>query len=293
MNFRKPTSWIIDVGVCALLVTLYLFYRDGYLNVDGQISPATLSYFGGFIGGIVAPLSFIFIYLTYQEQQKRSYKQQFETTFFNLVNLLNDLTTRMEQDVNFIKSKRFHDPSGKKGGTVGDKTLKFKNVKGKTFLSKVLFHFQTEYHNSLLWKEDSDKDDAESIKLAIQAYETIFSEYPSQLGHYFRHIYNILKLVDRSDLNKSDKDFYSGLIQTQLGSDELGLTFYNSLSIYGKNKNQESKFHELLERYSVLENVSESSIIKAEHYTSYPLTVFKFLSADKRKSVLQKRKNEL
>jgi hypothetical protein len=60
-------------------------------------------------------------------------------------------------------------------------------------------------------------------------------EYGEELGQYYRTLYNILKLVDRSDF-VDDKRVYTNLVRAQLSRYELSLLFYNCISDFGANK---------------------------------------------------------
>lgn len=50
-------------------------------------------------------------------------------------------------------------------------------------------------------------------------YIDFFLPNVSNLGHYFRHLYHILKFIDDSQLSESKK--YADLLQSQLSNDEL------------------------------------------------------------------------
>ncbi|PKG24401.1 hypothetical protein CWS01_07265 [Niallia nealsonii] len=49
------------------------------------------------------------------------------------------------------------------------------------------------------------------------------------MGHYYRNLTRIIKLIDESIFNDKEKEVYLGILRDQLSSDGLMLLFYNSL----------------------------------------------------------------
>jgi hypothetical protein len=94
----------------------------------------------------------------------------------------------------------------------------------------------------------------EPQKIITNSYKEFFKFSQSDLGHYFRNLYHIIKFIDKSTSN--EKDFYTHLVRAQLSSHELLLLFYNCLSPYGLDK-----FKPLVEKYSLLENMPEDELI--------------------------------
>ncbi len=98
---------------------------------------------------------------------------------------------------------------------------------------------------------DSTEDTKRLISKRInKRYEAFFAEHQAQVGHYFRHLYNMVKFVDEKDfLICEEKKRYTNLIRAQLSSYELALLFYNCLSEREKN------FKPLVEKYALLKNI--------------------------------------
>jgi hypothetical protein len=98
----------------------------------------------------------------------------------------------------------------------------------------------------------------------------VFSTYKDQLGHYFRHLYHLLKFTDEAIFKGSNKK-YIDIIQAQMSDDELYLMFYNCISELGK-----SKVLTLIDEYSFLENIrSRGEIFDNQKRIFYPKTKFK------------------
>lgn len=94
-------------------------------------------------------------------------------------------------------------------------------------------------------------------------YEEFFPDLQPYVGHYFRHLYNIVEFVDKSASEVGEKKFYTDLVRAQLSSTELGLLFYHGLSDRG------AEFRDLVEKYALFENIPSESLIREEHKKLY------------------------
>jgi Putative phage abortive infection protein len=87
------------------------------------------------------------------------------------------------------------------------------------------------------------------------------------VGHYFRSLYNMVKLIHRSDLD--DKHLYTNLIRAQLSSYEQVLLLYNCVTPLG-----EQKFKPLIEMYGLFKNMNLSLLIDEQHRMYYAASAF-------------------
>ena len=89
--------------------------------------------------------------------------------------------------------------------------------------------------------------------------EEFFSRFQTYIGHYFRHLYNVVKFVHEHEYfdekEFKEKKRYTNFIRAQLSSDELGLLFYNCLSKRG------AKFKDLVEEYALFEDLPSEVLI--------------------------------
>ena len=95
-------------------------------------------------------------------------------------------------------------------------------------------------------------------KICRRIYADFYKKYQGDVGHYFRTLYNLVKLVDRSKVE--DKRFYTNLIRAQLSNQETLLMFYNCACGLG-----EEKFKPLVERYALLKNMPKERLLAPEH----------------------------
>jgi len=162
------------------------------------------------------------------KQNELSEKQAFETTFFNLLSLFSQLTERMDIDI------------GGKLSLTGKLLSKPVTVTGKDVFP---------VFSAMIWDEYGSKviDDAD-IESCIAPYEVFYSGKNSELGHYFRTLYNILKFIDNSEIK--DKRLYTNLVRAQLSDAEIEIIFHNGLSKHGIEK-----FKPLVEKYGLLKNL--------------------------------------
>jgi len=93
------------------------------------------------------------------------------------------------------------------------------------------------------------------------SYYEYYKRHQSDLGHYFRNLYHIIKFVDSAEI--SNKKMYTSLVRAQLSSHELLLLFYNCLSTPGQ------KFKPFIEKYQLLKNMPSSDLIERSHKTMY------------------------
>jgi hypothetical protein len=95
-------------------------------------------------------------------------------------------------------------------------------------------------------------------ELILQAYSNFYDKFHGDVGHYFRTLYNLIKLVDRSDA--TDKRFYTNLVRAQLSSQELLLLFYNCQTNLGSEK-----FYPLIEKYTLFKTLPIEKLLDPAH----------------------------
>jgi len=101
-----------------------------------------------------------------------------------------------------------------------------------------------------------------NLPITLQGYLNFYDANKSDLEHYFRHLYHIIKFVESSSID--NKKTYTNFVRAQLSSYELANIFYNGLSTYGYDK-----MKPLLEKYALLKNLNKSLIFNSQHLESY------------------------
>jgi hypothetical protein len=279
-------GWIaIILGVILGIVgVIYLLNKQG-------LDDLKLNELGDFLGGTVASMwslaGLFFIYVAFLGQQKQmllqnleikisrlelkatraelegqkeqmiiqnqtSIQQAFENTFFSLL--------QSQREIIKSLSGHVYVPSGELHG-------RDYHSEGKEYIDNVVkvinyYIFRMKFNIETVDKEAHEK-------FVLEQYELIVKNKQSELGHYFRHLYHIIKYIDKSEV--VDKEKYIDLVQAQMSDEELVITFYNGLSKYGVKN-----FYPLLDKYSFLENIqNRGEVFKFHTQIFYPNTKFK------------------
>lgn len=188
----------------------------------------------------------------FEKQNAMLSLEKFENTYFQLLSLfhsiVNSLDLRRNGDV--IKSGR-------------DCFETFYNE----FISKVDYIISRENNKKdLIFEGYIGRGDL-SKELYIEAYNSVYIKHRSDLSHYFRTFYHLIKLIDKSDIN--DKNQYTSIARAQLSSYEQVLLFYNCLHGNGKEK-----FKPLIEKYCLLKNIDRALLISETNMIEYNESAF-------------------
>lgn len=218
-------------------------------------------YIGGTVGTIVGIISIYLLYITYtsqvrfaRKQDASTKRQQFESTFFCLLTQQQMLRENLQ-------------------GQIGNERLQ-----GIAYLTK-LKEDLSDALSCLNYRQDeiSSKNKTMLKYIINQLYLDFFLPNVSNLGHYFRHLYHILKYVDESNID--DAKSYIDILQAQLSNDELYLLSINGISNFGRKK-----MFPLLNKYSLLENYNAKNDMLIVKILSI------FYSNNKNKYLMMKKK---
>lgn len=252
-----------------IVVTAYIInFQDTPISKDS----GTWGTFGDFIGGTLNPilafLSFIALLCTIQlqskelkasreelemtrdelarsadaqKEQSESIKlQNFENTFFNMLNLHNEIVRNISiiEDLKFSyqildRKNKIENPN--KVIIPKDSTLS-STINGREAIIK------------LLSKLDSFIS-TNKMRMFTPLYDLCHDATQVQLGHYFGNIYQILKFIS-SNKELIDAKKYSDLFRAQFSSSELKLLFYHCTGEIGSKK-----FKKYLEEFHFLEHL--------------------------------------
>ncbi|WP_207758919.1 putative phage abortive infection protein [Flavobacterium aurantiibacter] len=174
-------------------------------------------------------------------QNKTLRQQKFENTFFQLLTLFSSIVNSL--DLRKSRSSTEVISTGRDCFEIFYKRL-------------VIFLTNRNQHTAGYKKENATLDEV------ILAYEDLYNNDKSDMSHYFRTIYHIVKFVDTSDIE--NKKQYIAIARAQLSSYEQILIFYNCL-----HENGSEKFKPLIEKYSLFKNIDGSLLINKDHLTEY------------------------
>lgn len=179
--------------------------------------------------------------------------QQFENTYFQMLSLFHE-------NINSVSS----------------------NTKSNSYVGKQLFSvflqnidkdieiaLKSRFNKVLDNKMDEDFYEFylnEINKITIDDFTNYFkvvkSLYEDDLSVYFTTLLNVLKLIDKAEIE--DKSYYISVIVSQFIKSEKLTIFYYTIS---SNKN--SDFRSLVEKYDLLQGIKENMVINKNLYIQY------------------------
>lgn len=286
------SRWFV-AAIFGITVGTYAIWFNFIQLQDISASSSDWGSFGDFVGGILNPLVAFsaFYWLTIsvliqkqelsetkialvasskalEEQALTQSRQRFEGTFFQLISLHQEIV----KSIDLYNSDNEHSTTGRDCFSVFYKRFK------KQFEETAVFKIKPSLKHSDILVGKFPKLDSfpkETVLETVSKIETINSAYmkfydknQSEIGHYFRSLYNIVKFIHNSDIE--DKRLYSNLLRAQLSVNEMTLLFYNCLSTLGREK-----FKPLIEEYSLLKGIPETMLVNIHYHKKlYAETAF-------------------
>ncbi|MCG3698861.1 putative phage abortive infection protein [Aliarcobacter butzleri] len=276
-NFLKEWWGIIFIAFIAML-TIFIFgyfyfskhslsWLSGEVEELGQMG----DFFGGTLNPILAFLSFCLLLITIKlqskelknsteelaksskaltEQSKSLKIQNFETTFFNMLSLHNEILKNIVIKDN--PSFRYRRVNQKNEFNI----IKFEekpsnnDISGKIAIKEIVQGIEG-ISNSIIYPP----------RTFFNLYNLIYNTIQPYIGHYFVNIFQILKFIS-TDETISDKKKYSNLFRAQFSSNELKLLFYHCAGKIGSEK-----FKDYIAEFNFFEHL----IVEKENY------IFKFI----------------
>jgi hypothetical protein len=235
------------------------------VHYDAEASGGT---FGDFIGGTLNPvltfLTFMALLITIvlqqkelaetrnelaasaralEDQHKSLDRQNFETTFFQMLTLHNTIVNSI--DLEWRKSHlSSYDVAS---GDINRRAL------GRDCFKQFFTNYKQYYNES---SASSDKE------LLQKAYDKFWNKRQQDLAHYYRYLYNVLRFVHKQK-NVNDKLRYVKLLRAQLSDYELLMLFYTALNKNGLN------YWVYIHDYELFDNLPPNMLIKPEHKDLY------------------------
>ncbi len=174
--------------------------------------------------------------------------QNFESSFFQLLGLYNNIIDAME-----ISASHSHASKRDSFRLIHHELRYSNNLSGETLEQTYSYISEREW-------DSSEEEKQFMLKIINERHYLFFAKYQALVGHYLRHLYNMVKFVEEKDfLIYEEKKRYTNLIRAQLSSYELALLFYNCLSDQGKD------FKPLVEKYTLLKNIDFNLLLSNEH----------------------------
>lgn len=194
----------------------------------------------------------------FDEQNKTLQIQRFETTFFNMMGLLQEILQGLSINTTRPNVSKFRDSSGR---THRDWQQESITLTGRRV-------FEETYNGTDICLTNLIKEKG------IEGYNE--SNAISLYDHYFRLLYRIMKFVDTSPsiIDAETRHQYVAILRGQLSRYELIWLYYNGLS-----NNGYEKLKPLIEKYALLKNIRQELIVDTDQFVGeYPPSAFGLLS---------------
>jgi Putative phage abortive infection protein len=284
-NITTYTNWAwgfvyAGIAIAVFGIIAYLVIKDSNkfgLNLLGD-------FYGGSVASIWSLAGLFFIYVAFLGQKQQLLNQQMEIMYsqievkYTRLELEGQKKEMVEQNQT-LRQQRFENTFFQllrnHQDIVSGIDIRTSRQGQSTVINEGRDCFKS-FYGYLLKRLDREK----GLQKTIEVYMEVYNDHQSDLGHYFRHLYHILKFVNTSkEVAEEDKFKYTSLIRALLSSYELSMLFYNCLGAYGKDY-----FKPLVEKYSFLKNLDHDLIVDKEHFKSYDELAF--ASSSKRKELI-------
>jgi hypothetical protein len=194
--------------------------------------------FGG-VNALFAALAFAGVaYASFMQADtnRLAHVQTFENTFFNAIELNNKIVDGLKFDPRIFPESTF------------DRTLR---LAGRSPRTRIVVEGREAF--SAVLREIGERAEGDPAEAAAQ-YLFVQQSNNHVFGHYFRNLYQILKLIDshvESVISAEDKHRYSSFLRAQLSTNELAVLFLNCL----EGVVDRGEFRNLIVRYRMLEHL--------------------------------------
>lgn len=285
MKYLKYIAYFLLITAMIIIVayvTLSLSDSAVCGSIKTNLSTNIGDFSWGTIGILLTFISTLFMFLTFNFQQRQfketkddAFRTRFEGTFFNMISMLYNVRTEADRQIAY--------------STKDEKA----NLKSFYISLKKKYEDQIkadpDFANAM---NDMEKENVLSTEIQTALYDLgdFYDKYVQEqkcnAGFYFRFVHNLVTFV-LLHWKGSPKDIhmYLNFIQAQMSDEELALVFYDSISNKGLDKNRRHTFKNNLDKYSFLENIPESTLLRRCHYKIFPKTMFGFLNEDERKKI--------
>ncbi len=212
-------------------------------------------------------------------------RENFEKSFFNILSHQNEILRNIALEVtakghvynysgveffNYIKFKMklFYNYQLAIHGKVKTAQIIRYKLEYNNYFSDSFFHDVSNFAKIAKASpaKDTSVNEIDFMKnLSKYTYQHLFDVCYDYLGHYFRHLFNILKYLENKDKDivkyEGDVNFYAGMIQARMSFSELFVLFYDALLF--------EKMSSYIDKYHLIENLPQEELINVKHQEFY------------------------
>lgn len=280
-NLLSKTLFNLIIG--AVGVVFLLFVIDVWMVKNHE---GVAGIFGDFFGGVLNPiltfLTFLGLIVTivvqrhdlrlsrieYERTAEALTTQSVENTFFNTLELHNKISDNIKFDLSAFggAAQRERMSGFRKFLHAGIQDDEYDNLKtsakasrdftqrldtASSLPAKVVYEGRAAFQEILNFLSR----DSATPQQVVKRYMQIQEEHNHIVGHYFRNLYQVLKMIDRYDesvVSWESKKKYASILRAQLTTKELVLLFINCLD----NVCDKGQFKNYLIKYKMLEHLN-------------------------------------
>lgn len=248
-EFLASIEGFIVIALIVICIWGSTYYFMPKIFPPDQFSAAPAGTAGDMFGGITALFSglafaglvtTLFMQRRELELQRKELSQtrevfqmqQFESTFFGLINLLSQHVQSIE--------------SGPEGNV----------QKGRDALVSFALSLPSPHQyieGDRPWDPPTCEENSKPIREIVSEYEDTYRQsLEKDLGPYFRLIYNVLRHIEHTEFSKDENENietkfkYSKILRAHLNSSEVKLLMFNCASVHGKSLKSWVEKHSML-----------------------------------------------
>ncbi len=254
----RGALFVFTLIALSFMAAMFVIAIVAQMHTEGGLGT-----FGDFFGGILNPifsfLTFVGLLITIVMQQKEireakasTEKQSFESLFFQMITIHNSIVNGMD-----LRTRAVSNPP-----------IAAQEFHGRDCFPRFYLHLQQEIERAKKGKSSQPIEDG---------YAKFWERDRKDLGHYFRYLYNMIRIVDESDV---DTRRYMKLLRAQLSDYELIILFYNGLNEKG------ARFKPYIEKYAIFDNLPRELLFEDKDLELYDgSATADSISADRKKAI--------
>lgn len=287
---RYLSIFIIVVGICVFIFFwIILSTHNIILTPEGETPDMPLTgnigdFVGGTIGTIFTLASALLVIVTLREQEKQNARDRFAQSFYEMLHLHRENVSEMSLSKGkeiTIKGRMVFSELIKEymqvyklidsycenilSSSKCESVKNYLNVKEKRLLLEMKLTYGYFFYGSEDYTLDQASNDEDRIQEELKRllnYNNL-SSHNVLLGHYFRHLFQMVKmLANEVSIKESDRYNYARQLRAQLNDDEQLLLHYNAMSEIGaewykpyRKSTWERNPMSLIERYQLIKNI--------------------------------------
>lgn len=262
---------LAGIGLISIFVSAIVFICCGDWFFTKTLDEAKVAQYGDFIGGVIGSLfalsGVILYYVALKEQRKEIGINQ-EALNLQIEALNHQVEEFKGQKEEMLETRKIYDEQTKEFKRQTD-IAKLQQFDSSFYsLLNVLVNVRKELnensgnknyfesiYNKLKAVDIKNKSIKDTFEIILNKYTEVFQENHSELTHYFKTVFQIIKMIDRSSIESLEKLQYANILRSQLTNPELLVLFYDYHSKFGEKVRPLSIKYRLFKHLNVLDRI--------------------------------------